>query len=291
MATFVERLDAACAANQSLVCVGLDPDPALMPVRDVFAFNKGVVDATHDLVCAYKPNLGFYEALGLAGLRALEQTIQHIREVAPGVVLLGDAKRGDVGNTATLYAKALFEVWGFDAATVSPYLGGDALKPFLDYRDRGVFILCRTSNPGAGDFQDVLASCDGGGQRPLYQLVALRARERNQYGNVGLVVGATYPRELERVRDICPEMPFLIPGIGSQEGDLEQAVRQGQNQSDPRFLNTLAAAYAEAGRFSEAVESASRAMHIARAAGRDSYAQKLQQRIELYRIQRPYRSR
>ena len=236
MATFVERLDAACAANQSLVCVGLDPDPALMPVRDVFAFNKGVVDATHDLVCAYKPNLGFYEALGLTGLRALEQTIQHIREVAPGVVLLGDAKRGDVGNTAALYAKALFEVWGFDAATVSPYLGGDALKPFLDYRERGVFILCRTSNPGAGDFQDVLASCGGGGQRPLYQLVALRAREWNQYGNVGLVVGATYPRELERVRDICPEMPFLIPGIGSQEGDLEQAVRQGTDASGRRAV-------------------------------------------------------
>lgn len=236
MTSFVARLDAACAASQSLVCVGLDPDPALMPVGDVFAFNKGVVDATHDLVCAYKPNLAFYEALGLAGMRALEQTIRHIREVAPGVVLLADAKRGDVGNTAAAYARALFEVWGFDAATVSPYLGGDTIKPFLDYVDRGVFVLCRTSNPGAGDFQDALVTGDGSDQRPLYQLVALRAMEWNRHGNVGLVVGATYPRELGQVRSICPEMPFLIPGIGSQQGDLEQAVRQGTDASGRRAV-------------------------------------------------------
>lgn len=236
MTAFVARLDAACAASRSLVCVGLDPDPALMPVGDVFAFNKGVVDATHDLVCAYKPNLAFYEALGLAGMRALEQTIRHIREVAPGAVLLADAKRGDVGNPAAAYARALFEVWGFDAATVSPYLGGDTIEPFLDYMDRGVFVLCRTSNPGAGDFQDALVTGDGSDQRPLYQLVALRAREWNRHGNVGLVVGATYPRELGQVRSICPEMPFLIPGIGFQQGDLEQAVRQGTDASGRRAV-------------------------------------------------------
>jgi len=234
--TFVERLDAACSASQSLVCVGLDPDPGLMPTEDVATFNKAVVDATYDLVCAYKPNLAFYEALGITGLRALEQTISHIRNVAPGVVLLGDAKRADVGNTSAAYAKALFEAWGFDAATVSPYLGGDALDPFLEYRDRGVFILCRTSNPGAAEFQDLQVMPADGEERPLYQVVALRARGWNRYGNVGLVVGATYPWELERVRGICRGMPFLIPGIGSQEGDLEQAVRQGTDSNGRRAV-------------------------------------------------------
>ena len=259
MATFTDRLDAACAANQSLVCVGLDPDPALMPIEDVFAFNKSIVDATHDLVCAYKPNIAFYEALGLPGLRALEQTIQHIRDVAPGVIILVDAKRGDVGNTAAAYARALFEVWGFDAATVSPYLGGDSLDPFLEYRDRGVFILCRTSNPGAGDLQDTMVASNGDSHRPLYQVVALRAGEWNRYGNVGLVVGATYPSELEQVRSLCPEMPFLIPGIGSQEGELEQAVRRGVDGKGRRAVlnSSRGIIYASSGRdFAEAARRA-----------------------------------
>jgi len=236
MGTFVERLDTACGASQSLVCVGLDPDPALMPVEDVFSFNKAIVDATHDLICAYKPNLAFYEALGLDGLRALAQTVQHIRKVAPSVVLIGDAKRGDIGNTAAAYARALFEVWGFDAATVNPYLGGDAIEPFLAYQDRGVFILCRTSNPGAGDFQDMLVAHGEDTPHPLYQMVALRAMRWNRHGNVGLVVGATYPEELSRVRKLCPDMPILIPGIGSQAGDLEQSVRRGVDTQGRRAI-------------------------------------------------------
>ena len=236
MGTFVERLDTACGASQSLVCVGLDPDPALMPVEDVFSFNKAIVDATHDLICAYKPNLAFYEALGLGGLQALAQTVQHIREVAPSVVLIGDAKRGDIGNTAAAYARALFEVWGFDAATVNPYLGSDAVEPFLAYQDRGVFILCRTSNPGAGDFQDMLVAHGEDTPHPLYQMVALRAMRWNRHGNVGLVVGATYPEELSRVRKLCPDMPILIPGIGSQAGDLEQSVMRGVDTQGRRAI-------------------------------------------------------
>jgi orotidine-5'-phosphate decarboxylase len=247
----------------------LDPDPELMPKVEVLQFNKAIIEATCDLVCAYKPNLAFYEALGTEGLVILEKTIK----CTPGhIPVIGDAKRGDIGNTARAYAKALFSVLGFDAATVNPYLGYDSIEPFIDYQDKGVFILCRTSNPGASDFQGVLnisiepeppsaryAVSDlriepkvvEVGQpvaisfqltnvsnvkasykvtlEPLrlYEAVARKAKEWNIHGNIGLVVGATYPEELKRVRSICPEMPLLIPGIGAQGGDLASAVGYG----------------------------------------------------------------
>ncbi|MBM2827235.1 MAG: Orotidine 5'-phosphate decarboxylase [Dehalococcoidia bacterium] len=223
--TFADRLKVAVERNNSLLCVGLDPDPDLMGERDVFLFNKSIIDATADLVCAYKPNWAFYEALGIAGLRALEQTRRHIPSHIP---VIADAKRGDVGNTSLFYARAIFDTFGFDAVTVNPYLGRDSLDPFLAYRDKGVLVLCRTSNPGAVDFQSLLCSSDENGKSlPLYQVVAQRAREWNQYGNVGLVVGATYPQELKDVRSICPEMTILIPGVGAQGGDLEASVRLG----------------------------------------------------------------
>ena len=237
MATFVEGLDAISVRNRSLLCVGLDPDPALMPVEDVFLFNHEIVDATKDLVCAYKPNLGFYEALGIPGLQALEATVAHIRSVAPGVIVLADAKRGDFGNTASAYAKALFQVWDFDAATVNAYGGQDAVQPFLEYKDRGIFVWCRSSNPGGGDLQDrLMVAKEGGEETPLYRAVATAAREWDQYGNVGLVVGATYPLELAEVRTLCPEMPFLIPGIGAQEGDLKESVRRGTDSRGRRAI-------------------------------------------------------
>ena len=237
MTSFVERLDAACGKNGSLLCVGLDPEPALMPVEDIFTFNREIVDATRDLVCAYKPNLGFYEAQGIPGLQALQRTVEHIRAVAPDVIILGDAKRGDIGNTAQKYARALFEVWGFDAATVNPYGGHDAVQPFLDYKDRGVFVWCRSSNAGAGDFQDrQIISEDGDKRHTLYQTVALEASGWNQYGNVGLVLGATYPRELSEVRALCPEVPFLVPAIGAQEGVLEASVRGGIDANGRRAI-------------------------------------------------------
>jgi orotidine-5'-phosphate decarboxylase len=226
MATFVERLQGACRANRSLVCVGLDPDPSRMPVRDVTTFNRAIVEATADLVCAYKPNLAFYEALGMTGLKALEETLKAIRKLAPSAIVIGDAKRGDIGNTATAYAAALFDVWGFDAATVNPYLGGDSVEPFLAHADRGAFILCRTSNPGAREFQDLRVPADVG-SRPLYESVARKAGEWNTRGNVGLVVGATYPDELKRIRGLCPPLPILIPGVGAQAGDLDAAVLNG----------------------------------------------------------------
>ena len=259
MTTFADRLDDACAANQSLVCVGLDPDPSLMPVGDTFDFISAIVDATHDQVCAYKPNWAFYEALGLDGLRALDKTVRHIRDVSPGVILIADAKRGDIGNTSAAYARALFQVWGFDAATVNPYLGSDAVQPFLDYQDKGVFVLCRTSNPGSGDFQDLQVARNGAQPIPLYHQVALRAKEWNVHGNVGLVLGATYPSELAQVRELCPDLPFLVPGIGPQAGDLEQSVRCGTDARGRRAIinSSRGVIYASRGKdFAEAARSA-----------------------------------
>ena len=218
---FLEKLLQAARSNRSLLCIGLDPDPELMPKVDVFQFNRAIIDATSDLVCAYKPNLAFYEALGIEGLKALERTVAYIPK---GIPIIGDAKRGDIGSTARAYARALFETLGFDAATVNPYLGYDSLEPFMEYKEKGVFILCRTSNVGSADFQALTLTETS---RPLFELVAQRAREWNLYGNLGLVVGATYPEELRRVRQICPEMPLLIPGIGAQGGDLASAVRYG----------------------------------------------------------------
>jgi orotidine-5'-phosphate decarboxylase len=206
-----------------------------MPVSDVRKFNRAIVDATKDLVCAYKPNIAFYEALGLEGLEALRDTVAHIREVAPDVVLLCDAKRGDIDSTSAKYAEAMFDYWGFDAVTVNGYLGEDSLLPFLNYADKGVFVLCRTSNPSAYEFQDItispdaseVAAGDNGRKMPLYEWMAIRSSEWNANGNLGLVVGATSPDQLRTVRRRCPGMPILIPGIGAQGGELEASVKNG----------------------------------------------------------------
>ena len=227
MSEFVRRLQLASEANRSLVCVGLDPDPDLMAIEDVAEFNRGIVEATRDLVCAYKPNFPFYEALGLPGLRALERTVDHIRQVAPDALLIADGKRGDIGSTNDMYAKALFDAWDFDAATVNAWGGGDSIEPFIEYEDKGIIVWCRSSNPGAAEFQDVPVSLDGGGSVPLYEWLAIKCAEWNGAGNVGIVVGATYPEELGAVRGRCPGMPILVPGVGAQGGDLEGAVRHG----------------------------------------------------------------
>jgi len=226
---FVSRLLKASQRNRSLLCVGLDPDPPKLPVKDVFEFNRAIIDATSDLVCCYKPNLAFYEAMGIRGLQALKKTVAYIPRDIP---VIGDAKRGDIGNTAAAYARALFDYYKFDAVTVNPYLGYDSIKPFLDYRNKGIFVLCRTSNSSASDFQDLV---DNFGMK-FYQSVALRAGDWNKGGNVGLVVGATYPDELKEIRKLCPEMPLLIPGIGAQGGDLELSVRYGVNAAGEKAI-------------------------------------------------------
>jgi orotidine-5'-phosphate decarboxylase len=228
---FVTKLVDATRKNNSLLCIGLDPNPDLMPKVDILEFNKAIIDATQDLVCAYKPNLAFYEALGIEGLTILEKTVEHIPSDIP---IIGDAKRGDIGNTAKAYAKALFSILGFDAATVNPYLGFDSIGPFISYQDKGVFILCRTSNPSAVDFQDLRCHNDSS----LYETVAHKAKEWNVYGNIGLVVGATYPEELKKIRSICPVMCLLIPGIGAQGGDLASAVKYGVDaQGEKAVIN------------------------------------------------------
>lgn len=226
MSKFVERLLHVCEKSNTLLCVGLDPDPAVMPITDVVEFNKAIVDATHDLVCAYKPNLAFYEARGSKGIREFEQTVQHIRDVAPNVMILADAKRGDVLSTNAQYAKALFETWNVDATTVHAYIGGGDLEPFLIHEDKAVFVLCRTSNKGALELQDIKVQLNGAAML-YYQAVATRAVSWNSRGNVGLVVGATYPKELEEIRGIAPDMPILLPGVGAQAGALEASVEGG----------------------------------------------------------------
>ena len=228
MPAFAEKLLAAAERNRSLLCVGLDPDPARMPVADVAEFNRAIVEATADLVCAYKPNLAFYEALGPAGMDALRATLDAIPDWVP---VIADAKRGDLDNSSAGYARALFDVWAFDAATFHPYMGRDSLAPFLARPERGILVLCRTSNPSAREFQDLqVTPMTGGDTRPMYEHVAMTAVKWNDNGNVGLVVGATYPDELERVREIAPDVPILIPGVGAQEGALERSVAAGVDE-------------------------------------------------------------
>ncbi|MBL7201539.1 MAG: orotidine-5'-phosphate decarboxylase [Anaerolineae bacterium] len=223
--SFFDRLREAATRNGSLLCVGLDPRPDRFPDEvlaspdPILAFNRRIVDATRDLVCAYKPNYAFYEAQGLEGLRALRGTIDYI---GPEIPVILDAKRGDIGATAEAYAQAAFEVWGAGAVTVAPYLGGDSVLPFTAYEDRGVFVLCHTSNPSASELQTL--RCGG---EPLYRHVARLAGRWSECGNVGLVVGATYPQALREIRELAPETWFLVPGIGAQGGDLEGAVAAG----------------------------------------------------------------
>ena len=251
--TFLEKLLAASRRNNSLICIGLDPEEARLPadLRDqpnaILDFHQAIIEATADLVCAYKPNLAFYESLGPAGLTILQETLRIIPAHIPTIA---DAKRGDMDNTARHYARALFEVYGFDASTVNPYLGHDSLQPFLDYHDKGILVLCRTSNPGARDLQDLLVGQGQDEPTPLYEYVARQVLKWNAAGNVGLVVGATYPQELQRIRRIASDLPILIPGVGTQGGDLAMAAREGVDAAGERAIISISRAilYASAGR-------------------------------------------
>jgi len=226
---FFEKLLNVSRKNNSLVCVGLDTDLKKIPKflleeKDpIFAFNQRIIDSTSDLVCAYKPNMAFYEACGSKGWDALKKTCEYIPEQIPIII---DAKRGDIGNTAKMYAKAFFEGLKADAVTVNPYMGKDAILPFLEYEGKCAFVLCLTSNKGAKDFQ--LSIIDG---RPLYEIVAEKVLSWNEKNNCGLVVGATYPQQLKRIREIAPSLPILIPGVGAQAGDIESTVKFGTDKN------------------------------------------------------------
>ena len=228
---FIKAVESAWQKNNTLLCVGLDPDSTKIPSRlrshknPLFAFNQAIIDATADLVCAFKPQIAYY-----AAARAeveLELTIAYIHERYPGIPVILDAKRGDIGATAEQYAQEAFDRYQADAVTVNPYLGGDTLKPFLDRRDKGIIILCRTSNPGAKEIQDL----DAGGKK-LYQIVAAKAATQWNYnGNALLVVGATYAQELGEIRSIVGEMPLLVPGVGAQGGEVKSAVLNGKSKN------------------------------------------------------------
>ncbi len=234
MPPFVERLNHARNVTNSLVCVGLDPDLDRFPEHlksegdAVYEFNRAVIEQTSDLVSAYKLNVAFYEVMGSKGYEVLERTLTIIPE---GVVVICDCKRGDMGNSARMYARALFEHFDFDAVTVNPYQGRDAVQPFLDYTDRGVFILCLTSNQSAREFQYLPVN-----GHPLYLEVARVAQSWNTARNAGLVVGATQAESLAGIRDVAPDMPLLIPGIGAQGGDLVSVIREGADSKGGGLL-------------------------------------------------------
>ena len=249
MSGFVEQLTRAWERSDSLACVGLDPDIERFPRHiaaepsPIFQFNKAIIDATADPVCAYKPQFAHYAACEAED--QLERTIEYIHKKHPGVPVILDAKRGDVGNTAERYAIEAFERYGADAVTVNPYLGSDSLEPFLRHADKGVVILCRTSNPGSRDLQDRLI-----GARKLYQVVAELAAQRwNSRGNCLLIVGATYPGDLAEVRALVGNMPLLVPGVGAQGGDVAQVVQNGQTERGTGLIisSSRAILYASSG--------------------------------------------
>ncbi len=240
---FIEMLKARWAEGK-FTCVGLDIDDKMIPafMKDDYpflidrhnAFNREIINATKDIVCAYKPNSAFYEQYGIQGMHVLYRTFELIHELAPNVPIIFDAKRADTGSTNEAYAVSAFDYLGADAITVHPYFGSEAMKPFLDRKDKGIIVLCRTSNPGAGEFQDLMVTekmpqMGGGGLKiPLYGKIAEMVKFKWNYnGNCLLVVGATFPEEIKRVREIVGDMPILIPGIGAQGGDLEKTLLAG----------------------------------------------------------------
>jgi len=266
---FIEKLISISRKNNSLLCVGLDTDREKIPkflLKDhdpILSFNQKIIQSTCDLVCAYKPNIAFYEAYGSKGWEALKKTCEAVPKEIPIII---DAKRGDIGNTARMYAKAIFEDLGADAVTVNPYMGEDAISPFLEYENKCAFILCLTSNKSAQDFQ--LFLIDG---KPLYQIVAEKVITWNEKGNCGLVVGATYPEQLKKIREIAKSLPILIPGIGAQSGEIEPTVKFGTDERGERAIINS----------SRGIIYASQKDDFAEAA-RDQ-ALKLKDRINLYR--------
>lgn len=258
--TFIASLAAAWQKNDSLLCVGLDPDPARFPAhlkgRDdaIFEFCKGIVDATADLVCSFKPQIAYFAARRAED--QLEALIAHIHAKHPGIPVILDAKRGDIGSTAEQYAVESFERFKADAITVNPYMGRDSVEPYLAWPDKGVILLCRTSNPGGSDLQflDV-----GGGEKLFERVARLVATEWNTTGQCALVVGATFPAEIARVREITGTLPLLVPGIGAQGGDIEATVKAGKTLGGTGLMINSSRAILYAGQGEDYADAARRA--------------------------------
>ena len=246
---FTDALAAATTRHDSLLCVGLDPEPARFPApwqgdaERIFDFCAGIVDATKDLVCAFKPQIAYFHAHRAED--QLERLMAHIRRVAPGVPVILDAKRGDIGATAEMYAREVFQRYQADAVTLSPFMGFDSVEPYLRWDGKGAILLCRTSNPGGDDLQ---AQTLADGEKLFERIARLAAGEWNRGGQLGLVVGATYPAEIARVRELAPTLPLLIPGVGAQGGDAQATVRAGWRPAGPIVVNSSRAVlYASAG--------------------------------------------
>jgi orotidine-5'-phosphate decarboxylase len=260
--TFLEKLT-ACWQQEHFICIGLDTDYQQLPPtiqehrtieEAIFTFNRMIIDATANLVCAYKPNSAFYEAYGESGIRALTRTISYSRNNFPHIPIILDAKRADIGSTNTGYVLSAFDHLGVDAITVHPYLGKEALTPFLERKDKGIIVLAKTSNLGSGEFQNLPV---GANQEPLYEVVARHvAQYWNGNGNCGLVVGATYPEELRRVRELVGDMPLLIPGIGAQGGDVAATVAAGQDSRGSGMIISASRSIIYASRGSDFAEAA-----------------------------------
>ena len=250
MTSFIKKLNHAMEKNNSLLCVGLDPLPEKLPSplrsssRPLFDFNRAIIDTTADLVCAFKPQIAYYAAHSAE--EQLLQSLDYLRERHPEIPVILDAKRGDIGETSTQYAREIFDRYGADATTVNPYMGTDSLEPFLQYKEKGVFILCHTSNPGAADLQ-----------KDIYRKVATLAGERwNRHGNVGLVAGATVPEKIREIRSIVGEdIPLLIPGIGAQGGDLKSCMKAGANAAGTGIILNSSRAIIYAGRDDDFAET------------------------------------
>lgn len=236
-----QELFAQIRAKRSFLCVGLDTDLRKLPVslgaskHAIYDFNRAIIDATVDYAVAYKPNLAFYEALGPAGWNALELTIRYLREQHPNVFTIADAKRGDIANTAQMYAKSLFHNLGFHAATLAPYMGRDSVQPFLDYEGKWAILLAVTSNEGSKDFQNLPVGAEG---KPLYQEVIARSRQWGHEGNMMYVVGATHPEVFQKVRECAPDHFLLVPGVGQQGGDFDLMVEHGMNSRCGLLVNS-----------------------------------------------------
>ena len=266
--SFMQSLKARWQQANSLVCVGLDPEPEKFPQQftddpdAVFNFCRDIVDATAQYACSFKPQIAHFAALGAED--ALARLIAHIHARHPAIPVILDSKRGDIGSTAQHYAIEAFDRYGADAVTVNPYLGRDSLQPFLDHADRGVVVLCRTSNPGAGDLQDLLVQAENGVGRPLYQHVAEKvANQWNEHGNCVLVVGATWPEQLREVRAIVGDVPLLVPGVGTQGGDVAAVVTNAKTRDGTGLIvsSSRAILYASNGDdFAEAAADAARSL-------------------------------